>query len=171
VCADPVEAQKFLMMVTMLRGAMAGVPLFSSPQAFLNALSNKGPFGAIFKSLGMEPVPFLSLDQAGKMLSVESKLFSIYATGVVKSGKRETRVRVHAVVDFRNAPPPGAAPLLNQLNQLNNAMNGQNGALPPSTSPQNPAGGGAPNPNDPTTVLQALLKPAPGGTIIHYKVE
>jgi general secretion pathway protein K len=171
VCADPVEAQKFLMMVTMLRGAMAGVPLFSSPQAFLNALSNKGPFGTIFKSLGMEPVPFLSLDQAGKMLSVESKLFSIYATGVVKVGKRETRVRVHAVVDFRNAPPPGAAPLIDQVNRINNAMNGQNGAPPPSSSPQNPAGGGTPNPNDPSTVLQALLKPAPGGTIIHYKVE
>ena len=171
VCADPVEAQKFLMMVTMLRGAMAGVPLFSSPQAFLNALSNKGPFGAIFKSLGMEPVPFLSLDQAGKMLAVESKLFSIYATGVVKSGKRETRVRIHAVVDFRNAPPPGAAPLINQANMLNNAMNGQNGGPPPSTTPQNPAAGGSANPNDPSTVLQALLKPAPGGTIIHYKVE
>jgi len=171
VCVDPVEAQKFLMMVTMLRGMMAGVPLFSSPQAFLKALSNQGMFGQIFKSLGMEPVPFLSLDQAGKMLSVESKLFSIYATGVVKAGKRETRVRVHAVVDFRNAPPPGAAPLINQVNQINNAMNGQAGAPPPSNSPQNPAGGGTPNPNDPSTVLQALLKPAPGGTIIHYKVE
>jgi general secretion pathway protein K len=118
----------------------------------------------------MEPVPFLSLDQAGKMLSVESKLFSIYATGVVKGGKRETRVRVHAVVDFRNAPPPGAATQINQANQLNNALNGQNGALPPSTTPPT-APGGTPNPNDPSTVLQALLKPAPGGTIIHYKVE
>jgi general secretion pathway protein K len=171
VCADPVEAQKFLMMVTMLRGAMAGVPLFSSPQAFLNALGNKGPFGAIFKSLGMEPVPFLSLTEAAKALSVESKLFSIYATGVVKGGKRETRVRVHAVVDFRNAPPPGAAPLLNQMNQLNNALNGQNGASPPSGVPPTTPGSGTPNPNDPSTVLQALLKPTPGGTIIHYKVE
>jgi len=173
MCVDPLEAQKFLMMVTMLRGSMAGIPLFSSPQAFLNALSNKGPFGTVFKAIGMQPVPFLSLDQAGKMLSVESKLFSIYATGVVKAGKRETRVRVHAVVDFRNAPPPGAAPLLNQLNQLNNALGGANAppGAPPSGASQPPGGNGTANPNDPNTALQSLLKPAPSGTIIHYKVE
>jgi general secretion pathway protein K len=116
-CTDPAEAQKFLMMVTMLRGAMAGVPLFSSPKMFINALSNKGPFGEMFKAVGMEPVPWLSEDQATKMISVESKLFSVYATGVVKSGKRETRVRIHAVVDFRNAPPPGAATALNAASQ------------------------------------------------------
>ncbi len=139
-CTDPAEAQKFLMMVTMLRGAMAGVPLFSSPKMFINALSNKGPFGEMFKAVGMEPVPFLSEDQAMKMVSVESKLFSVYATGVVKAGKRETRVRVHAVVDFRNAPPPGAATMINQAAQT---------GVDPS----------------------ALLKPTPGGTIIHYKVE
>src|SRR5688572_5985002 len=40
-CTDPAEAQKFLMMVAMLRGAMAGVPLFSSPKMFINALQNK----------------------------------------------------------------------------------------------------------------------------------
>jgi hypothetical protein len=119
----------------------------------------------------MEPVPFLSLDQAGKMLSVESKLFSVYATGVVKSGKRETRVRVHAVVDFRNAPPPGAAPLINQANAMNNALAGPNGASAPISGAAPPPPGTPLNPNDPSTVLQALLKPAPGGTIIHYKVE
>lgn len=167
-CNDPAEAAKFLMMVTMLRGAMAGVPLFSSPDMFIAALSNKGPFGQIFQSIGMEPVPFLSVDQAKKMIAVESKLFSMYATGVVKSGKRETRVRIHAVVDFRNAPPPGAAPLMNQVNQLNNLQNGPN---TPQTPPQPGGAGATPNPNDPATLMQALLKPTPGGTVIHYKVE
>ncbi len=171
-CSDPAEAAKFLMMVTMLRGAMAGVPLFSSPQMFINALSNKGPFGQIFQAIGMQPVPFLSIDQASKMISVESKLFSIYATGVVKSGKRETRVRVHAVVDFRNAPPPGQATQINQLAQVNNALAGAN-AQPGSVSgtPQAGANGATPNPNDPNAAMAAMLKPTPGGTIIHYKVE
>jgi len=173
-CVDPVEAQKFLMMITMLRGMMAGVPLFSSPQMFINALTNKGggPFGAILAQIGMEPVPFLSNDQASKMLSVESKLFSIYATGVVKAGKRETRVRVHAVVDFRNAPPPGAATTLAQMAQANNALAGP-GAVPGSVSNMAaPGSNGAPaDPNDPNTALAALLKPTPGGTVIHYKVE
>jgi general secretion pathway protein K len=166
VCTDAAEAQKFLMMVTMLRGAMAGVPLFSSPKMFVNALSNKGPFGEMFKAVGMEPVPFLSEDQATKMISVESKLFSIYATGVVKAGKRETRVRVHAVVDFRNAPPPGAATSLSQASQL---LNAQPGATAPPAGSQ--SGTTTPNPNDPATALASLLRPTPGGTIIHYKVE
>jgi general secretion pathway protein K len=173
-CVDPVEAQKFLMMVTMLRGAMAGVPLFSSPQMFINALTGKGgPFGPIFQAIGMEPVPFLSQDQASKMISVESKLFSIYATGVVKAGKRETRVRIHAVVDFRNAPPPGAATTLAQMAQANAAMAGPNappGSVSGAPKPI-PGSGTAPDPNDPNTQLAALLKPTPGGTVIHYKVE
>lgn len=162
-CNDPVEAQKFLMMVTMLRGAMAGVPLFSSPKMFINALGNKGPFGEMFKAIGMEPVPFLSEGEAAKMISVESKLFSVYATGFVKSGKRETRVRVHAVVDFRNAPPPGAA---SQLNAAAQVLRNQPGQGPGGTG-----GTSATNPNDPSAALASLLKPTPGGTIIHYKVE
>jgi general secretion pathway protein K len=170
-CTDPAEASKFLMMVTMLRGMMAGVPLFSSPDAFINALSNKGPFGQIFQSIGMQPVPFLSVDQAKKMISVESKLFSIYSTGVVRSGKRETRVRIHAVVDFRNAPPPGTATQLSQAAQLSNLQAGKNavgGSI--SGAPLPGATGQAVNPNDPSA-LQALLKPTPGGSIIHYKIE
>lgn len=169
VCTDPAEAQKFLMMVTMLRGAMAGVPLFSSPKMFISALQNKGPFGEIFKAVGMEPVQFLSEDQASKMIAVESKLFSIYATGVVKAGKRETRVRVHAVVDFRNAPPPGAATSLNQASQ----MLGQSAAAAAvgAAASGKPPGAAGADPNDPSAALAALLKPTPGGTIIHYKVE
>jgi general secretion pathway protein K len=166
-CTDPLEAQKFLMMVTMLRGAMAGVPLFSSPKMFINALSNRGPFGAMFKAIGMEPVPFLSEDQASKMIAVESKLFSVYATGIVKSGKRETRVRIHAVVDFRNAPPPGAATALNTAS----ALAGQAAGAPIAASTAGATPAGSANPNDPAAALAALLRPSPGGTIIHYKIE
>jgi general secretion pathway protein K len=172
VCIDPAETQKFLMMVTMLRGSMAGIPLFSSPQMFMNALSNKGPFGEIFKAIGMEPVPFMAPGDAVKAISVESKLFSIYATGIVKSGKRETRVRVHAVVDFRNAPPPGAATTMAQMAQAQAAQAGKNAVTGSVSGAALPgADGTTPNPNDPNTQMAALLKPTPGGTIIHYKVE
>ena len=187
MCTDVAEAAKFLTAVQTARLFLPGIPLFSSPQMFIKALSAKGkapaaagaapalpapgggaggPVGGILSTLGVEPVSFLSEDQAAKMISVESKLFSIYATGIVTSGKRETRVRVHAVVDFRNAPPPGAATTLNQLSQLNNL---NNAAQPPTGAPA--AAGAAPNPNDPNTALAALLKPTPGGTIIHYKVQ
>jgi general secretion pathway protein K len=172
VCIDPAETQKFLMMVTLLRGSMAGIPLFSSPQMFMNALSNKGPFGEVFKAIGMEPVPFLAPGDAVKAISVESKLFSIYATGVVKAGKRETRVRIHAVLDFRNAPPPGAATTMAQMAQAQAAQAGKNGITGSLSGQALPgADGTTPNPNDPSTQMAALLKPTPGGTIIHYKVE
>jgi general secretion pathway protein K len=164
VCVDPAEAQKFLMMVTMLRGAMAGVPLFSSPKAFINALGNKGPFGEMFKAVGMEPVPFLSPQEAEKQVSVESKIFSVYATGIVKAGKRETRVRIHAVVDFRKAPPPGAAGAAAALQNAANAASATGAAAAAA------AAGGV-NPDDAAAALAALLQPTPAGTIIHYKVE
>ena len=96
MCTDPAEAQKFLMLVTMLRGAMAGVPVFGSTDDFIATLLGKGKQAEIFKAVGIQPVTFLSQDQAKKMISVESKLFSLYVTGVVKGAKRETRVRVHA---------------------------------------------------------------------------
>lgn len=172
MCVDPAEAAKFLMLVTMARGIWPGVPMFSSPAMFTGALTGKGAgfIGPILQGAGLEPVVFLSEQQAQQMISVESKLFSIYATGYVKAGKRETRVRIHAVVDFRNAPPPGAAQQLNQLSQLNRLQAGQNAApLPPSTT--QPGAGATPNPNDPNSLLAGLLKPMPGGTIIHYKVE
>jgi hypothetical protein len=124
----------------------------------------------MFKAVGMEPVPWLSEDQASKMISIESKLFSIYATGVVKAGKREMRVRIHAVVDFRNAPPPGAASTLNAASQaLGQAAAGA--GLGAAASGRSGSAGTTPDPNDPSAALAALLKPTPGGTIIHYKVE
>ncbi|HKY35996.1 MAG TPA: type II secretion system protein GspK [Polyangiaceae bacterium] len=181
LCVDPAEATKFLGAVAMARGLLRGVPTFFSPKMFIKALSAKpapaggapaaaqggGPIGGILGMMQLEPVTFLSESQAEKMISVESKLFSIYATGVVKSGKRETRVRIHAVVDFRNAPPPGAATPLNQLSQAVSQLNASGAAPTPAT----PAPGAAPNLNDPNQLLAALLKPTPGGSIIHYKVE
>jgi general secretion pathway protein K len=179
LCVDPAEAAKFLSTVALARQFTRGVPLFFSPKMFIKALSAKpaapgappgasqggGPIAGILGMMQMEPVTFLSESQAEKMISVESKLFSVYATGMVKSGKRETRVRIHAVIDFRNAPPPGAASQLNQLSQAMNQL-GQAGVTPPTPPP-----GAAPNPNDPNQLLAAILKPTPGGTIIHYKVE
>jgi hypothetical protein len=60
--------------------------------------------------------------------------------------------------------------------QANNALAGAN-AQPGSVSGAPPAGAGGPNgvatptPNDPNAAMAAMLKPTPGGTIIHYKVE
>jgi hypothetical protein len=57
--------------------------------------------------------------------------------------------------------------------QANAALAGPN-ATPGSVSGAAkpiPGSGTTPDPNDPNTQLAALLKPTPGGTVIHYKVE
>src|SRR5262249_30256182 len=87
MCTDPLEAQKFLTLLTVLRGFTAGAPLFSSPSMFVSALQLKGPVGTMLQALGFEAVPLLSPDLTKNAATTESKVFSIYATGYVRVGK------------------------------------------------------------------------------------
>ena len=89
------------------------------------------------------------------MISVESKLFSIYATGVVAGKGRETRVRIHAVVDFRNA---------NDFTQLPGEDEEGGAATPGGNS--NSSSSDA-DPNAAANTLQAN----PAGNIIHFKIR
>ncbi len=124
MCMDPLEGAKFVALVNMVRMFTSGAPVFPSANAFVQALKQQGPIGLILKSLNLEPVVFGNggEDAVKKSITAESKVFSIIATGRAKSGQRDSRVRIHAVVDFRNAPtpaqllanalPPGAAAAL-----------------------------------------------------------
>jgi general secretion pathway protein K len=164
LCNDPNEASKFMSLMSLLRGFTQGAPLFGSAKGFINALKCKGMFEPLCKTAEMQPVQLLSEDQLRKGVTVESKVFSIYSTGYVRAGKRETRVRIHAVVDFRGAPPPGAG-----------AIN--TNALPPPGTPTSPPGqpssssntqsGAPPDPN----ALTSVLEPSPAGNVIYYKVN
>ncbi len=62
--------------------------------------------GPTLTALDIPPLPLVSDAELEKAINTESKVFSIYATGIVKSGNRTTTRRVHAVVDFRTAPHP-----------------------------------------------------------------
>ncbi|HET9953078.1 MAG TPA: type II secretion system protein GspK, partial [Polyangiaceae bacterium] len=116
VCSDLTEAQKFLTMVGFAKSMMAGIPAFGSPGVFAAALQGNAqePLKSLIMMLGLEPIP-LDPGLLKQLVTTESKVFSVYVTGVVKSGKRETRVKVHAVVDFRAAPPPGMPTVPPQL--------------------------------------------------------
>jgi general secretion pathway protein K len=114
MCTDPLEGAKFVALLNMVRMFTSGAPVFGSANMFVNALKQQGPIGLILKSLGLEPVPITSEAELKKDITIESKVFSIIATGRVKTGQRDTEVRIHAVVDFRNAPSP-AQLLANQL--------------------------------------------------------
>lgn len=106
LCLDPVQTQTFVTMVTLLRGVTAGAPLFASPKDFTTTLKGAGMVGPILQSMGIQPVVFKSETEMQNMIATESKMFSIYADGVVQGRNRETRVRIHAVVDFRQATDP-----------------------------------------------------------------
>jgi general secretion pathway protein K len=151
ICVDPAEATKFLMALTMVRGFTQGAPLFGSPKVFINALKGKDMFGTILAALGVQPIKLKSDSEFEKLVSSESKVFSIYATGRVGSGTRETRTRIHAVVDFRNAPPPGVDPrALDAERRLAQAADTTGAA---------------------EQAIDAVLKPAPGGTIVYFRAD
>ena len=160
ICVDPAQTSMFLMGVTMARGISMGAPLFGNAADFISTLQGKGQLGPLLATLGMKPVKFLSDSEFSKSITTESKMFSIYAVGVVKGYKRETRLSIHAVVDFRAAPsllgPPPPVP---------GAPPAASGA--PSTPPPIP---GLPPGTDPNAIASALA-PNTGGTVVYYQIE
>jgi len=160
LCIDPVMQQKYLMTSQMFAGAMAGLPIFSSPDQFVQAIKGQGMFGQMLQSVGIEPVKPRSDDQLKKAVTVESKVFSVFATGSVQSGKLETRSTIHAVVDMRGAPPPGSAETLTKLEQLR-SQEVDRAQIQGVDLPAEMEEGG----------LASFLMPKPGGTILYYRVD
>jgi general secretion pathway protein K len=185
VCTDPIEAGKFLALVNMMRMFTMGAPLFNSPQGFISTLKQQSPIGLILKSLGLAPITFASEADVKKSIATESKVFTIMATGRVRSGQRETKVKIHAVVDFRNAPSPaqllagqvGAAGA--QALGLGTGGAAATAAIPTSTATVgSPFAGASPSalpsgvPSG-TTLDGDLsyLVPSPGGRIVYFRID
>jgi general secretion pathway protein K len=103
--------------------------------------------------MGMKPVKFQSESDFAKSISTESKVFSIYAVGVVKGYKRETRVKIHTVVDFRQAP----------------SLTGSGG--PKSPTPTGGAGGQQVASSNGMGSIAAALEPAVGGQVLYFNIE
>jgi general secretion pathway protein K len=121
--------------------------------------------GGLGGALGLQKVKLLSPSDFAKGLTIESKIFSIYAVGVVKGYKRETRTSIHAVVDFRPAPVLGQQPGAP-------GSSGSPGGTTPAPSQPNTGGSGqtVPVSNDPNAIA-AALQPNTGGQIIYYTIE
>ncbi len=157
LCTDPTQMQMFVMGVTMAQGISMGAPVFGRPSDFIQMMKGQGQLGPIMTAMGMKPIKFQSESEFAKSIATESKVFSIYAVGVVKGYKRQTRVRIHTVVDFGSTPP------LSSLAGLASA------AAAASTAP---ASGGGPavtgqGPNAITTALQ----PSVGGQVLYFNIE
>src|SRR5690606_14668889 len=102
-------------------------------------------------------------------VTTESKVFSIFATGFVQAGKRQTRTRIHAVIDMRGAPPPGTAENQARFAQMQNA---QMAGMPGGGQADDDTGGIGDLPDGFETggFARALL-PRPGGSILYYRVD
>ena len=161
ICTNADQAAMFLMGVTMARGITMGAPLFGSPKDFTNAMQGTGQIGPLLAGIGMKPVQFQSPADFQKSITTESKMFSIYAVGIKKGYRRETRVKIHAVVDFRNAPQVGSqAGLTATTNPL--APNAPKPAT--TTTPALPTGAGQ-------DAMLAAMQITPGGQVVYYRVE
>lgn len=165
-CTDPTEAMKFLSLVGILRSLTRGAPVFFSSKVFVAALEGQGMFAAIFKAAGLKPIKLLSASEMLKAITTDSKVFSIYSTGHVKSGKRETQVRIHEVVDFRGAPPP-LPPIV--ANAAEAAAAGRTGATNQTNTTQNsksnlPAGAS-------DDAISAAFRPSPAGNVLYYRMN
>jgi general secretion pathway protein K len=133
------------------------MPLFGSAGDFIATMKGQGMLGPLLTTLGVKPVKFKSESEFGKSIATESKVFSIYAVGVVKGYKRETRVRIHTVVDFR------AAPTLGSLASM--ASSGAAAGASAAASAQPAAAGQAVN------AIAAALQPSIGGQILYFSIE
>jgi general secretion pathway protein K len=165
ICTDPNQASLFLTGVTMARGVTMGAPLFGAKKDFIDTMTGKGMIGPLLTSIGMKPVKFKSESEFAKSITIESKMFSIYAIGIKKGYKRETRTKVTAVVDFRTSP------------QMQAAVGAALGAPTASASASSTTAPPAPTTVtvngqqlDPNAIADAVA-PNMGGQVVYYRVE
>lgn len=164
ICVDPNQASLFLTGVTMARAITMGAPLFGSTKDFVSSLSGQGQLGPILAGAGMQPVQFQSPAEFQKQITIESKVFSIYAIGIKKGYRRETRVKLHAVVDFRNTP---------ELGQAMNAMGTSGAQGAGMLGAANPLGAtaGAATTGASADAITAANMPSTGGQVLYFRIE
>jgi general secretion pathway protein K len=156
ICVDPIQAGNFIMAVTLAKGFTMGAPLFTSPKNFTASMQGKGMVGPILEMLQIKPIQFKSDKEVQKQVAIDSKMFSIYAEGVVPGRqRRETRVRIHAVVDRRNAIELGEA-----MNVLPGGASSSEGAAASSGTDE----------ASPEAMLAAITS-NPAGTVVYWRVE
>jgi general secretion pathway protein K len=161
LCNDPTGQLplNFLQMMSIAQGMIAGIPIFKSPKQLREALEGKGQFASFMETAGIPPIKFLSSSSFESGLALESKVFSIYAEGYVRQAKRETIVRIMAVVDFRRAPT--VEDLVAQATGAGSTPNATDQTQPDSstTSGDAPAG------------ITGALVPSTAGRVVYYRVN
>jgi len=166
LCVDPLVQAQFLSLLGVLR--TFPIPIFTKNSDFTNLLKTgniAGPIGAMLGPmlaplLAQAGLPCAVTSGANKQFTVTSRVFSIYADGIVPGRKRTTRVRVHAVIDTRASNPlTGAGP------------NGTNGQPPGLGGSAGAGGAGTGNADTAPVDPIALLNASPMGRVVYYRIE
>jgi len=152
----------FLTTMAMAQGMFAGIPIFRSAKQLREALEGKGQMASFLETAGVPKITFLSASGFEGGLSLESKVFSIYADGYVRQGKRETRVRVTAVVDFRKAPT--VEDMVAKVAGSNNAA--QDEAIRKAETAE-----GADSNTGSVVGIPGALVPSTAGRVVYYRVN
>lgn len=168
LCIDPMIQAQFISLLGVLR--TFPIPIFTKNSDFPNLLKTGNIGGPMGSMLGPMLAPLMA--QAGlpcglnaganKQFTVTSRVFSIYADGIVPGRKRTTRVRVHAVIDTRASNPlTGQGPNGTTGSALNAGASGGTGGS-----------GGSSGSADQTAVdpIQ-LLNSSPMGRVVYYRIE
>jgi len=148
LCTNPEQAAVFVSSLALVTSMLGFMPITSVKQ-LTAALKGTGPFGVILQQMGFKPVVGLNEGTLKEQIKFDSKVFSIYAEGVVPGYKKELRLRLHAVVDFSAAQKLGAN------------VPGALGQPPASGSTADAAAAAA----------QAALTTDPLGTVIYWRIE
>ncbi|WP_437278859.1 type II secretion system protein GspK [Sorangium sp. So ce375] len=162
LCTDVNQQTSFLTVASLVQ-SMTGGLLFPTPKDYVDAMTQKagsslgGMLGQQFKAMGVEAVKFKP--NVTKSLGNRTNFLSIYADGIVPGNKRETRVRVHAVVDLTGATP------LTQNGTGGGESSGSGGGT--GTGSGSGSGGAAPTPE----TFEQQVRSNPAGTIIYYRIE
>jgi general secretion pathway protein K len=160
ICVDPLQMQTFITGVTMARGVSMGAPIFGNTKDFVDMMTGKGMLGPMLSgAMGMKPAKFKSESEFQKSITTSSKMFSIYAVGVKKGYRRDTRVAIHSVVDFRSAPPLSTPGLPGSPSPAGSASSSP-------LSPASPIAGRV----DPNSIAQAM-QPSTGGQVVYFRID
>ncbi|WP_437689467.1 general secretion pathway protein GspK [Sorangium sp. So ce176] len=156
LCTDPNQMASFLTVTSLVQSLTGGL-LFPTVKEFEIAMTQKEDkssvlgtmIGQQLKAMGVEPVKFKA--KPSSFLGNRSSFLSIYADGIVPGNKRETRVRIHAVVDLTGAGKlEEVTPNPNELSRP-----GSNGAISPATP----------------DAYEQQVRSNPAGTIVYYRIE
>jgi len=177
---DPQQMATFVMGVTLGKSMTFGLPLFGTPQMFIDMMAGKGPLGTILAGLNVKPVTFKNVKQVKTSIALKSHRFSVYADGIVPGYKRTTKVRIHAVLDFRSAGAlgPGGATQIWGGQAAANAMAAAASPQPTTgtagsssaTASSSTSSSGSTSADPVTQALQQTYS-NPAGTVIYWRVE